>query len=318
MKAIQIQQPGGPEALRYVDVEPRDLREGEVRVAVKAIGVNFLDVYHRTGLYRVPTPFTPGSEAAGVVEEIGPGVLDVQVGDRVVYSALGSYAESAIVPEKRLVQLPPEIDFRTGAAAFLQGLTAHYLVNSTHRLEAGEWIIVHAAAGGVGALLVQMARSRGAHVIGTASTTKLEVVREAGADIVVDYTTDDFAVPAREATGGRGVDVVYDSVGRTTFEGNLESLRIRGLLVCFGQSSGPIPPIDVLDLSKKSLFLTRPGFAHYTTDPVELRVRASELFSAMKDGLRIRIDRELPLSEAAEAHRLLEGRQTKGKIILTP
>lgn len=318
MKAIQINQTGGPEALRYVDVESRALRSGEVRVAVKAIGVNFLDVYHRSGLYPVATPFTPGSEAAGVVEEVGPDVSTVKVGDRVVYSALGSYTESAVVPEGRLVPLPDGIDFRTAAAAFLQGLTAHYLINSTYRLEAGEWILVHAAAGGVGGLLVQMARSRGAHVIGTASATKLDVVREAGADIVVDYTSADFVAPCLAATERRGVDVVYDSVGQATFEGNLECLRIRGLLVCFGQSSGPIPPFEVLRLGKKSLFLTRPGFAHYTSDPEELRWRARELFAAMEAGLHIRIDRELPLRDAAEAHRLLEGRQTTGKVVLIP
>lgn len=318
MKAIQVQQLGGPEVLRFLDIEDRPLKAGEVRVRVTAIGVNFLDVYHRTGLYPVATPFVPGAEAAGVVEELGPGVSSVDVGDRVVYSALGAYAEFAVVPEARLVQLPPEIDERTAAAAFLQGLTAHYLVNSTYPLKADEWILVHAAAGGVGGLLVQMARSRGAHVIGTASTTKLDMVREAGADLVIDYTADDFVKPTLEATNGQGVHVVYDSVGRTTFDGSLEVVRIRGMLVAFGQSSGPIPPIDIFRLGKKGVFLTRPGFAHYTTEAEELRWRASELFEAIRNGLKIRIDRELPLKDAAEAHRLLEGRQTAGKILLIP
>ncbi len=318
MKAIQVSEPGGPEALSYVDVEGRPPGPGEARVRITAIGVNFLDIYHRTGLYPVSTPFTPGSEAAGVVEEVGEGVTGVAVGDRVVYSALGAYAESAVVPAHRLIPLPSEIDDRTAAAAFLQGLTAHYLVNSTYSVSAGDWMLVHAAAGGVGGLLVQMAKQRGAHVIGTASTSKLESVRESGADVVIDYTSEDFVSGTLAATEGRGVDVVYDSVGRTTFDGSLEVLRTRGMLVCFGQSSGPIPPVDILRLGKKGVFLTRPGFPHYTSETEELRWRAAELFEAIANGLKIRIDRELPLSEAAQAHRLLEGRRTSGKLLLIP
>ena len=287
---------------------------------IEAIGVNFIDVYHRSGLYKLPLPFTPGSEAAGTVEGVGEGVTRVRKGDRVAYAMVpGAYAEYAAVPEEKLVVLPPGIDTKIAAATMLQGMTAHYLAVSTFPLRDGNSALVHAAAGGVGALLVQIAKQRGARVFGTASTKHLGIARDAGADVVIDYTTADFEDEVMRATDGRGVDVVYDSVGKTTFDKSLNVLARRGMLVLFGQSSGPVPPVDAARLAKNSLFLTRPTLAAYTATYEELNWRAGELFAWIEAGtLRVRIDREVPLRDAASAHRALEARETTGKVLLIP
>jgi len=299
MKAIQVRKTGGPEVLEYVEIPKPEPREGQVLVRVEAAGVNYIDVYHRSGLYKLPLPFVPGSEGAGVVEATG---------ERVAWAMVpGSYAEYAAVPEEKLVPLPASIDSRTAAAAMLQGMTAHYLVTSTFALREGHTVLVHAAAGGVGGLLVQIAKQRGARVIATASPAKHEEVRDLGADEVLDYSD-----PWPE-----GMNVVYDSVGVTTFDRSLDSLAVRGMLVLFGQSSGPVPPVDPARLAKKGAYLTRPSLAHYTATREELRWRARELFGWLESGeVKLRIDRELPLSEAAEAHRLLESRGTRGKLLL--
>jgi len=319
MRAIRVKAPGGPENMRYEEVEVPSPGAGEALVHIQAIGVNFIDIYHRTGLYPLPIPFTPGSEAAGLVESVGPGVTGVHPGDRVAYSHVGSYAEKALVPAGKLVPLPEGIDARTAAAALLQGLTAHYLTTSTAPLKGGESVLIHAAAGGVGGLLVQMAKRLGARVFATASTSKLELAREAGVDHVIDYTRADFEAEVLERTQGEGVDVVYDSVGRTTFQKSLRCVRVRGTLVMYGQSSGPVPPFDLLGLAKKSVFLTRPTLAHHVAARDELLWRAGELFAALRSGgVKLRIHGELPLSDAREAHRLLEGRETRGKLLLIP
>ena len=299
MKAIQVRKTGGPEVLEYVEIPKPEPREGQVLVRVEAAGVNYIDVYHRSGLYKLPLPFVPGSEGAGVVEATG---------ERVAWAMVpGSYAEYAAVPEEKLVPLPASIDSRTAAAAMLQGMTAHYLVTSTFALREGHTVLVHAAAGGVGGLLVQIAKQRGARVIATASPAKHEEVRDLGADEVLDYSD-----PWPEE-----LNVVYDSVGVTTFDRSLDSLAVRGMLVLFGQSSGPVPPVDPARLAKKGAYLTRPSLAHYTATREELRWRARELFGWLESGeVKLRIDRELPLSEAAEAHRLLESRGTRGKLLL--
>lgn len=320
MKAIRVQACGRPEVLDYVDVPTPSPGEGEVLVRLEAIGVNFIDVYHRTGLYPMPLPFTPGSEGAGVVESVGANVRDVRPGDRVAYAmARGSYAEYQVVAADRLVPVPKGIDARNAAAAMLQGMTAHYLVASTYPLQAGNKAIVHAAAGGVGGLLVQMAKARGARVYATASASKLDIPRAAGADVVIDYTSEDFEQIVMDDTKGAGVEVVYDSVGRTTFDKSLNCVATRGLLALFGQSSGTVPPFDPARLAKRAIYLTRPSLAHYTVTRDELLWRAREVFDGIRSGaLRLRIDRDLPLRDAAEAHRLLESRQTIGKLLLIP
>lgn len=319
MKGIRVTTPGGAEALQYVEFDRPVPAAGEALVRIEAIGVNYIDVYHRTGLYPLPNPFTPGSEAAGVVEEVGSGVTQVKVGDRVCYSHIGAYAEYSVVSAGKLVPVPDGIDSRTAAAALLQGVTAQYLTKTTYPLKGGEKVLIHAAAGGVGGILVQMAKRLGAYVFGTASTTKLELVRQAGADVVIDYTKEDFEAIVTEKTGGAGLEVVFDSVGQTTFDKSLNCVKPRGMLVMFGQSSGPVQPFDVLRLAKKSAYLTRPSLAHFIADREELLWRASELFEAIEAGaVTIRIDRELPLSSAGEAHTLLEGRKTAGKLILIP
>ena len=322
MRAIRVHEYGGPEVLQLEEVTLPEPGGGEALVTVEAAGVNFIDVYHRTGLYPGALPFTPGMEAAGVVEAVGPGVYEVEVGDRVAYAMeRGSYAERAVVPAWKLVRLPEGLDAEAGAAAMLQGMTAHYLTRSTYPLAGGETALVHAAAGGVGLLLVQMAARIGATVIGTVSTEeKARLAREAGADAVILYTEGDFAEEALKLTDGRGVHVVYDSVGQATFDQSLACLRPRGLLALFGQSSGPVPPIDPSILATGgSLFLTRPGLAHYAADRGELLERAGDVLHWVATGeLRLRIDRTYPLSEAAEAHRALEGRQTAGKVLLAP
>lgn len=320
MHAIRVSHTGGPEVLEYVEVPKPQPKDDEALVKLHAIGVNFVDVYHRTGLYPLPLPFTPGSEGAGVVESVGNAVKDVKIGERVAYAmAPGAYAEYAAVAASKLVPLPDGIDFTTAAASMLQGMTAHYLVTSTHDLREGQSALVHAAAGGVGGILVQMAKQRGARVFGTASGRHLDIVRQDGADVAIDYTTEDFETIVMRETGGAGVDAVYDSVGRTTFDKSLNVTGLRGTLVLFGQSSGVVGPLDPARLAKNGIFLTRPSLAHYIKKRDELLWRARELFDGISSGrVRLRIDRELPLRDAAEAHRLLEGRKTTGKLLLVP
>jgi NADPH2:quinone reductase len=322
MKAIRVEKAGGREVLEYTDLpEPRAER-GEVLVAVEFAGVNFFDVYQRQGLYPIAMPFTPGTEAAGRVIAVGAEVGDFHSGDRVAYQGVqGTYAERAVVPVDRLIRLPDAVSTRTAAALILQGLTAHYLATSTYALKAGDTALVHAAAGGVGLLLCQIAKLRGAKVIGTVSTEqKAELARAAGADHVILYTKQDFAAETRRLTDNRGVEVVYDSVGRTTFDQSLNCLAPRGLLALFGQSSGPVPAFNPQQLNQKgSLYLTRPTLAHYAATRAELLRRAGELFDWLRDKkLSVRVDREVPLKEVAEAHRALESRETTGKVLLKP
>jgi NADPH2:quinone reductase len=322
MKAIRVRETGGPEVLRLEDMEEPPVPKGHVRVRVAAAGLNFIEVYHRKGIYPLERPFTPGSEGAGAVVAVGEGVRGLTVGDRVASAnLLGSYAETTLVQAERVVKVPAEISLERAAAVMLQGMTAHYLAHSTWPLKAGDTCLVHAAAGGVGLLLIQMAKKRGARVLGTVSTEeKAQLARDAGADEVILYTRDDFKEAARRATDGRGVNVVYDSVGLTTWEKSLDSLAPLGMLVLFGQSSGVVPPINPLLLSSKgSLFLTRPTLNHYTADAATLQARASDVLGGVADGsLKVRIDREYPLPEAAEAHRALEARETAGKVLLIP
>ena len=322
MKAMRIHKYGGPEALRLDDIPVPEPKAGEARVKIEAIGLNYIDVYQRTGLYPIATPFTLGMEGAGIVDALGEGVTEVKRGDRVAYAMiLGSYAEYAVVPASKLAPMPANIDAKSAAALMLQGMTAHYLTHSTYPLKKGDEVLVHAAAGGVGLLLVQIAKQLGATVIGTVSTeAKAQLAKEAGADHVVLYTQADFLTEVKKLTGGRGVRVIYDSVGQTTFDKSLDCLRPRGLLVLFGQSSGPVAPFDPARLAAKgSLFLTRPSLAHYTLDRQELLERASDLFNWTAAGkLKLRIEKTFPLAEAAEAHRQLEARKTTGKVILLP
>ncbi len=322
MNAIRVHQPGGPEALRYEEIPTPAPGPAEALVRLEAIGVNFVDIYQRSGLYKMALPFTVGSEAAGVVEAVGGQVTAVRPGDRVAYTGvLGAYATHATVPADRLVPVPDGVATRTAAAVMLQGITAHYLSHSTYPLTAGDTALVHAAAGGVGLLLVQMAKMRGARVIGTTSTAaKAALAREAGADEVILYTQQDFEAEVKRLTSGRGVQVVYDSVGKTTFDQSLNCLAPRGYLVLFGQSSGPVPPVDPQVLNTKgSLFLTRPTMAHYIRTREELLARAGDVLGWVKSGrLRVRIDRTFPLADAAEAHRYLASRQSAGKILLIP
>ncbi len=322
MKAIRVHAPGGPEALRYEDVPQPTPGAGQLLVKVEATGVNFIDVYQRTGHYKVELPFTLGQEAAGVVTAVGSGVTGVTVGARVAYAAvLGAYAEYATVPADRVVVLPDGVSSTQGAAVMLQGMTAHYLASTTYPLEPGDGCLVHAAAGGVGLLLCQIAKLRGARVIGTVSTReKAELARAAGADEVMLYTEQDFEAEVKRLTNGAGLQVIYDSVGKTTFEKGLNCLAPRGMMVLYGQSSGPVGPLDPQVLSQKgSLFLTRPTLVHYIATRAELVARAGELLGWIKQGtLKVRIGRELPLAQAAEAHRLLEGRKTTGKVLLIP
>ena len=322
MKAIRVHSPGGPEALRYEDMPQPSPAAGQVLVKVDAAGVNYIDVYQRTGLYKVATPFTLGQEAAGVVRAVGPGVTDPKPGDRVAYtSILGAYAEYAVVPADRVVVLPDGVTTRQAAAAMLQGMTAQYLASTTYALKAGDTCLVHAAAGGVGLLLCQIASRRGARVIGTVSTReKAALARDAGARDVILYTEQDFEVEVKRLTNGVGLQVVYDSVGKTTFEKGLNCLIRRGMMVLYGQSSGSIGSLDPQVLSQKgSLFLTRPTLAHYIETRAELVARAGEVLSWIKSGaLKLRIEHEFSLAEVAEAHRALEARKTTGKLLLIP
>jgi NADPH2:quinone reductase len=322
VKAIRVHHTGGPEVLRYEEVERPSPGPGQALVKVDAAGVNFIEVYQRTGLYKVQLPFIPGSEASGTVVEVGPQVSNVKAGDRVASQGFaGSYAEFSLARADRLVALPDGVSIRLGAAVMLQGMTAHYLACSTFPLAPGHVCLIHAAAGGVGLLLCQIARSRGARVIGTVSTEeKAALAREAGAHEVILYTQQDFQEETMRLTGQGGVDVVYDSVGRTTFAKGLDCLCPRGMMVLYGQSSGPVEPIDPQILSQKgSLFLTRPTLGHYVTTREELLARASVVLGWVADGsLRVRIGREFPLASAAEAHHELEARRTTGKVLLIP
>jgi NADPH2:quinone reductase len=322
MKAIQIKETGGPEKMELVDLPQPVAGPGQALVKIAASGVNFIDVYFRTGLYKADLPATLGSEGAGTVESVGAGVTEFAPGDRVAYAmARGSYAAFAVVPAAQLVQIPDGVDFQTAAAAMLQGMTAHYLTHSTFALKSGDTCLVHAAAGGAGSLLVQMAHRIGARVYGTVSTeAKAQFAKQAGADEIIFYTRQDFETEVKRLTGGRGVDVVYDSVGATTFAKDLNCLRPRGMLVLFGQSSGPVPPFDPNILNAKgSLFLTRPSLGHYCSTREELMWRAGDVLGWVSSGeLKIRVDRAYPLREAAQAHRDLEGRHTAGKLLLIP
>ena len=323
MKAVRVHAPGGPEALRFEDVPDPVPAPGQALVRVEATGVNFIDVYHRTGLYKAAMPMIPGREGAGTVLEVAPDVQDLAPGDRVAWAGgFGAYAEKETIAADELVKLPDGVSVRQGAAAMLQGMTAHYLAISTYPLKAGDTCLVHAGAGGVGLLLTQVAKMRGARVLTTVSTAeKAKLSREAGADAVIDYTTQDFEAEAKRETGGRGVQVVYDSVGKTTFEKSLASLAPRGMLALFGQSSGPVGPFDPQILAQRgSLYLTRPSlFGGYLADRAELLMRAGDVLGWVRDGrLKVRIGHELPLAEAAEAHRALEGRRTTGKVLLVP
>jgi len=322
MKALRVHKYGGPEVLTLEEIPVPEPKAGEARVKIEAIGVNYIDVYQRTGLYPLQTPFTLGTEGAGIVDAVGPNVTEVKKGERVGYAMIpGSYAEYAIVPAARLVPIPPNIDARSAAALMLQGMTAHYLTHSTYPLKKGETALLHAAAGGVGLLLIQIVKQLGATVIGTVSTeAKAKLAKEMGADHLILYTQNDFLAEVKKLTDGHGVNVVYDSVGQTTFDKSLDCLRPRGYLVLFGQSSGPVPPFDPGKLAAKgSLFLTRPSLAHYTLDRAELLQRANDLFTWTASGkLKLRMEKTFRMAEAAEAHRQLEGRKTTGKVILLP
>jgi NADPH:quinone reductase len=322
MKAIQIKQTGGPEAMELVELSVPQPKANEAVVKLVASGVNFIDVYNREGRYKVPLPFVLGQEGAGVVSAVGTDVKSVRVGDRVAWtSVLGSYAEYAAIPADRLVPIPAGVTDQQAAAAMLQGITAHYLAHDTYALKRGETALVHAAAGGVGLLLTQMAHNIGARVIGTVSTEeKAKLARDAGADEIILYTQTDFEAETKRLTGGKGVDVVYDSVGKTTFEKGLNILRPRSMMVLFGGSSGAVPPFDPTILTQKgSLFLTRPSVSHYIATREELVARAGAVFGMIAAGkLKLRIEHTYPLAEAQRAHRELEGRKTTGKLLLIP
>ena len=322
MKAVRIHAPGGPEVMRYEDVPAPAPKAGEAVVKVEAAGINYIDVYFRSGQYKAELPLTIGMEAGGTVSAVGSGVTDVKVGDKVAYTGVvGAYAEYATVPVARLVALPTGLTPKQGAAAMLQGMTAHYLACSTYPLKSGDSCLVHAAAGGVGLLLCQIAKMRGARVIGTVSTEeKAKLAREAGADDVILYTTQDFEAEVKRLTGGQGVNVVYDSVGKTTFDKGFNCLRPRGMMALYGQSSGPVGPFDLQVLNAKgSLFVTRPSLNHHVATRDELVQRAGELLGWIRDGkLTLRTELEFPLKDAAEAHRALEGRKTTGKVLLIP
>jgi NADPH2:quinone reductase len=322
MNAVRVHEAGGPDVLRYEELPTPAPGAGEALVRLEAVGVNFVDIYQRSGLYKMAMPFTAGSEAAGVVESVGAGVTDVRPGDRVAYAGVpGAYATHAAVPAARLIKVPSGVETKTAAAAMLQGMTAHYLTHSTYPLGPADTALLHAAAGGVGLLLTQMAKMRGAKVIGTVSTeAKAALARQAGADEVILYTQQDVAAEVKRITGGRGVQVVYDSVGASTFEGSINSLAPRGYMVTFGNASGPVPPIDPLLLSQKgSLFVTRPTMGNYIATRDELVKRAGDVLGWIAAGkLKVRIDRTFPLPQAAEAHRALAGRGTAGKLLLIP
>ncbi|MGE5470101.1 MAG: quinone oxidoreductase family protein [Bacteroidota bacterium] len=321
--AIRIHQTGGPEVLRWEDVVVPAPGAGEVTIRHAAVGLNYIDIYHRTGLYPVPLPSGIGLEGAGVVEAVGEGVGDFKIGDRVAYAGgpLGAYAEVRNIPAHRLLKLPDSIDFKTAAAMMLQGLTAAYLLRRTYKVQSGDAVLIHAAAGGVGLIACQWAKALGATVIGTVgSEAKGELAKAHGCDHVINYRTENFAQRVRDITGGEGVPVVYDGVGRDTFAGSLDSLRPLGLLVTYGNASGPVPPLDLLSLTQKgSLFVTRPTIMHYTAKRADLEALGAELFEVVGAGqVRIEVNQTYSLADAAQAHRDLEARLTTGSSILLP
>jgi NADPH2:quinone reductase len=322
MKAIQIDETGGPEVLRLVEVATPVPGPGQVLIKIAATGINFIEIYYREGRYKAPLPLIPGSEAAGVIEALGEGVTDFAVGDHVASTALmGSYAEYALAPATQLVKVPDGLDLKLAAAAILQGMTAHYLSHSTYPLRSGETALIHAAAGGTGQLLVQMAHAAGARVLATVSTeAKAELARAAGADEVILYSEQDFEAETKRLTGGRGVDVVYDSVGKSTFEKSLNCLRPRGMMVLFGGSSGAVPPFDLIQLSTRgSLFVTRPTLKDYIATRADLEWRAGEVLDGLVAGsLKVRAEHVYPLAEAAQAQIDIAARSTTGKLLLLP
>jgi NADPH2:quinone reductase len=321
MKAIRISQYGGPQEMQVWEMDTPEPKEGEVRVHMEAIGVNYIDIYHRTGLYALELPFTPGMEGAGEVDAVGPGVPDLRENDRVAFAMCqGTYGEYAIIPARKLIPLPSGISFMQAAAVLLQGMTVHYLTHDTFKVKANDRVLIHAAAGGVGRLLVQACKHFGAFVIGTVSTDdKAQIAMEAGASEVIDYAKKDFLKEVMRITRKHGVNVVYDSVGRTTFDRSLECLKPRGMMALFGQSSGPLPAINVSSLARNSLFLTRPTLGHYTATREELLQRAGEVFEWVQTGIiKIKVDETFPLQNAADAHIRLESRASAGKILLLP
>jgi NADPH2:quinone reductase len=322
MKAVRVHEFGGPDAMRYEEVPTPSPGEGQVLVKVAASGLNFIDVYQRTGLYPNALPYTLGLEGSGIVADVGNGVGTLKEGDSVTWTGVpGAYADFAVVPEQRLVRMPEGLDVKVGAAAMLQGMTSHYLVKTTYPLKSGDACLIHAAAGGVGLLLVQMAKQCGATVFGTVSTEeKAALARNAGADEVILYTQQDFEAEVKRLTDGAGVQVVYDSVGKTTFDKSLNCLAPLGYMVLYGASSGPVPPFDAAILNAKgSLFLTRPSLFHYIADRTSLEKRAGDVLSWVADGrLKLRTEHTFALSDVAEAHRNLEGRNTTGKVLLIP
>lgn len=321
MKAIRVYEHGGPDVLKYEDCPDPQAGAGQIVIDVQATGINFVDVYNRTGIYGGNLPITPGNEAVGVVSAVGEGVTEFAPGDVIASADVrGSYAERAIVPASRAVKLPPGLDPKIAAASMLQGMTAHFLVHSCYPLKAGERCLIHAAAGGVGLLLVQLAKRQGAHVFATTSTVeKAQLVREAGADEVILYTQEDFEERVKNATDGQGVQVVYDSVGRTTFDKSMKSLMPRGYLVLFGHSSGTVAPVDPLALRPASLFLTRPNLYDYIRSRDDLLYRAGEVLGLAKSGeLKVRVHQTFPLAQAGDAQAALESRATMGKVLLTP
>ena len=322
MKAIRVHATGSPEVMKLEDVPDPSPGPGQVLVKLEAAGLNYIDVYFRTGQYKAALPLTPGLEGAGTITAVGSGVTDLRVGDRVAYTGIpGSYAQMNAAPADRLVKLPDGLSFRDGAAAMLQGMTAHYLIMSTYPVKKGDTCLVHAAAGGVGLLLCQMAKMRGATVIGTVSTEeKAALAKQAGADHTILYTKQDFEAEVKRITGGRGVDVVYDGVGATTFEKGFGCLRPRGLMALFGAASGPVPPLDLQILNAKgSLFVTRPSLNHHIATREDLTQRAGDVLGWIKEGtVKLRVELTFPLEKAADAHRALEGRRTTGKVLLIP
>ena len=321
MKASRVFEAGGPEVLTYADVDDPKPGPGEALVELKAVGINYRDVYERSGAYPVPLPFIPGNEGAGIVMEVGEGVTEVSVGDRVTYSATRfSYAEKVVAQAWRLIKMPDEMDIELGAASMLQGMTAHYLSQSVYPLKEGDTALVHSGAGGVGLLLIQMAKMRGAVVITTVSTgEKAEIAMNAGADHAVLYTQQDFVEEVKRITDGKGVNVVYDAVGADTFDGGLEVLAPRGMMALYGQASGPVPTLDIAKIGAKSLVFTRPGGNAFTQTREELEWRAGEVLGWVQSGkLNVRVHGRFALSDASEAHRQLQGRLTTGKLLLIP
>ena len=321
MKAVQITEFGGPEVMKYQDLSDLSPGDGQALVQIEAIGVNYTDTYSRSGVNPTALPWVVGVEGAGVVKQVGTNVTQVSEGDAVVYCGIaGSYAEQAIVPADRLIKIPQGLDSKASAAAMLQGMTAHYLCHSTYQVKQGDKVLVHAGAGGVGLLLIQMVKRLGGYVFSTVSTeAKAQLAKEAGADEVILYTSQDFAEEVNKSTNGQGVEVVYDAVGQTTFDGSISSLARRGYMVLYGQASGPVPPVDPRVLGNGSKFLTRPGLGDYTVTRQELEQRAGDVLGWVKSGeLKLRIEHVMALSEASEAHRQLESRLTTGKVVLIP